>query len=45
MQNPADRRQILFDEALIKVFKTKKTTYFKINALLSGHVKPLEEIS
>ncbi len=44
LQNPKDRRKILFDEKLQKVFKSKSTDYFKLNRLISQHVKPKDEI-
>jgi len=43
LQNPKDKRKILFDEKLQKVFKVKSTDYFKLNKLISKHVKPEEE--
>jgi len=44
LQNPKDKRKINFDEKLQTVFKCKTTDFFKINKLLSKHVKPLDEV-
>jgi upstream activation factor subunit UAF30 len=44
LQNPANRRQIIFDDKLQSVFKVKTTDYFKINKLISKHVKPADEV-
>jgi upstream activation factor subunit UAF30 len=38
LQDPKDRRRIIFDETLRNVFKTSRTTYFKINTLLTRHL-------
>jgi upstream activation factor subunit UAF30 len=45
LQDPKDGRVIVFDEKLQNVFKTKKTTWFKINQLISKHVKSFSQIS
>jgi len=44
LQNPQNKREILFDTKLQEVFKTKKTDYFKINKLISQHAKPADEV-
>lgn len=44
LQNPQNKREILFDNKLQEVFKTKKTDYFKINKLISQHAKPADEV-
>mmetsp|Transcript_20232 Transcript_20232/g.29008 ORF Transcript_20232/g.29008 Transcript_20232/m.29008 type:complete len:202 (-) Transcript_20232:80-685(-) len=38
LQNPDDKRQILLDQPLQKVFKVKDCTMFNIHKLLSDHV-------
>jgi len=38
LQNPKDKRKILFDDKLQAVFKVKTTDYFKLNKLISKHV-------
>lgn len=38
LQNPKDKRQILFDDKLQQIFKRKTTDYFKLNALLTKHL-------
>jgi len=43
LQNPKDRRIILFDQKLQDVFKRKTTDFFKLNKLLSKHVIPIDE--
>ena len=44
LQDPKDGRRILFDEKLQEVFKCKTTDYFKLNKLLSSHVKPADQV-
>jgi len=44
LQNPKDGRKIIFDEKLQAVFKCKTTDFFKMNRLLSKHVKAPEEM-
>ncbi|MEO6094068.1 MAG: SWIB/MDM2 domain-containing protein [Novosphingobium sp.] len=38
LQNPADRREILADDKLEKIFGKKKVTMFEMNKLLSNHL-------
>ncbi|PRP78526.1 hypothetical protein PROFUN_13583 [Planoprotostelium fungivorum] len=45
LQDPKNGRNILLDEKMQNVFKTKKTNYFKINALLSKHLYKPEEVA
>jgi len=44
LQNPKDKRKILFDEKLQIVFKRKSTDYFKLNRLLSSHLYEIDEV-
>lgn len=44
LQNPKNRREILFDKKLQDVFKQKKTDYFKINKLIAVHAKAVEDV-
>lgn len=39
LQNPEDRREILADETLEKIFGKKKATMFEMNKFLSAHLK------
>ncbi|TVV70998.1 SWIB/MDM2 domain-containing protein [Sphingomonas solaris] len=39
LQNPADKREILADEKLEKVFGKPKVTMFEMNKLISPHLK------
>lgn len=39
LQNPANKREILADSALEKVFGVKKVTMFEMNKHLSRHLK------
>lgn len=39
LQNPADKREILADDKLEKVFGGKKATMFELNKHLSNHLK------
>ncbi|MGA9865970.1 MAG: SWIB/MDM2 domain-containing protein [Acetobacteraceae bacterium] len=39
LQNPADRREILADEKLKKVFDKDKVTMFEMNKHLARHLK------
>ncbi len=39
LQNPADKREILADEALKKVFGKDKATMFEMNKYLAQHLK------
>jgi len=39
LQNPANKREIMADEKLSKIFGKKKVTMFEMNKLLSGHLK------
>ncbi len=39
LQNPADRREILADEKLKKVFDKDKVTMFEMNKRLARHLK------
>ena len=38
LQNPKNKKQILFDDKLQQVFKRKTTDYFKLNTLLTKHL-------
>lgn len=40
LQNPKDRRQILCDQALEKIFKRKKMTMFNMNKHLTSVIFP-----
>jgi len=44
LQNPNNKRQIIFDDKLREVFKCKATDYFKLNRLISMHVKAADEV-
>jgi len=44
LQDSKNGRKINFDERLQKVFKCKSSDFFKINRLLSKHVKPINEV-
>jgi chromatin remodeling complex protein RSC6 len=39
LQNPANKREILADDKLRKVFGKDRATMFEMNKLLSGHLK------
>ena len=39
LQNPENRREILADDKLTKVFGTDKVTMFEMNDLLTRHLK------
>ena len=39
LQNPEDKREILADEKLEKIFGKKKATMFEMNKYLSAHLK------
>ena len=39
LQNPANKREIIADDKLSKIFGKKKVTMFEMNKLLSGHLK------
>ena len=39
LQNPANKREILADSALEKVFGKKSATMFEMNKYISAHVK------
>ena len=39
LQNPKDKREILADETLEKLFGKKSATMFEMNKLLSAHMK------
>ena len=39
LQNPANKREILADDKLKKVFGKDSATMFEMNKLLSGHLK------
>ncbi len=39
LQNPANKREIMADDKLSKVFGKKKVTMFEMNKLISGHLK------
>ncbi len=39
LQNPADKREILADATLKKVFGKDKATMFEMNKLISAHLK------
>ncbi|MFW2831202.1 SWIB/MDM2 domain-containing protein [Sphingomonas sp. ID0503] len=39
LQNPENKREILADDKLEKVFGTKKVTMFEMNKHFSGHLK------
>ena len=43
LQNPADKREILLDEHMQMVFRTKKFTAFSMNKYISEHVSKLED--
>lgn len=40
LQNPANKREILADDKLKKVFGKDKVTMFEMNKHISNHVKP-----
>lgn len=42
LQDPANKRTIICDEALRSVFETDSTDMFKMNKLLSKHILPLD---
>lgn len=42
LQDPNDRRSIIFDDKLSKAFRAKKATMFSINKLLSPLIKMVE---
>jgi len=42
LQDKKDGRKINFDEKLQSIFKVKSTTFFKINKILSKHIKPAD---
>jgi len=44
LQNPKDKRKIMLDQKLQDIFKCKTTDYFKINRLISKHVKSADEV-
>ena len=44
LQDPTDKRRILCDDALAAVFKCKSMDMFKMNKLLSPHVKKREDM-
>jgi len=44
LQNPKDKRKIMLDVKLQEIFKCKTTDYFKINRLISKHVKSADEV-
>ncbi|OAV87882.1 hypothetical protein PTTG_06772 [Puccinia triticina 1-1 BBBD Race 1] len=44
LQNPKDRRQILCDDALKKVFNTNSVNMFTMNKLLADHLWKPEEV-
>jgi chromatin remodeling complex protein RSC6 len=39
LQNPENRREILADDKLRKVFSKDKVTMFEMNRYLAGHLK------
>ena len=39
LQNPKDKREILADDKLKKIFGKDKATMFEMNKFISGHVK------
>ena len=39
LQNPTNKREIMADDKLSKIFGKKKVTMFEMNKLLSGHLK------
>ena len=39
LQNPKDKREILADDKLEKIFGKKKATMFEMNKHLAGHLK------
>ena len=41
LQNPSDRREILCDQAMKKVFRVDKITMFSMNKLLVPHLTPV----
>lgn len=43
LQDPANKKNILCDEALFKVFKAKKVDAFSMNKYLSDHLYKKEE--
>ncbi|EGW34737.1 uncharacterized protein SPAPADRAFT_47821 [Spathaspora passalidarum NRRL Y-27907] len=45
LQNPEDKRQILCDERLERLFKKKMVTSFEMNKLLTSHIFKPEDIS
>ncbi|KAL4421538.1 hypothetical protein ABPG75_010829 [Micractinium tetrahymenae] len=44
LQDPADKRNIIFDDALKKLFPGTKTTMFKLQKLLSRHCKTADVV-
>jgi len=44
LQDPKDKRKIKFDDKLQEVFKCKSTDFFKLNRLLSKHIKTADEV-
>lgn len=42
LQDPANRRKILCDDALRSVFATDSTDMFKMNKLLTKHIWPID---
>lgn len=44
LQNPQDKREILCDDILKEIFKCNKMTMFKMNKLLTKHIKKAEEL-
>ena len=42
LQNPQDKREILADDKLEKIFGKKKASMFEMNKHISGHLKPVE---
>jgi chromatin remodeling complex protein RSC6 len=41
LQNPKDKREILADAKLEKIFGKKKASMFEMNKHLSAHLKPI----
>ena len=41
LQNPKDKREILADDKLAKIFGKKKASMFEMNKHISAHLKPV----
>lgn len=45
LQNPKDKRKIMVDELLSKVFPNKSVTMFSMNKYLSSHIKAKADVT